>query len=132
MSDFWGCLKRPKQNPIENMLIMMYKHLSGVQKQTTNIGVLLELGKVPLHINATKFAIKNWERIQTGHSNEILQSSYDEAESENLNWISSIRECLFLITPKIILRSYTSKSSSLSGINFTKMHLRRLEGRIAS
>ena len=94
MSDFWGCLKLPKQNPIENMQIMMYKHLLGVQKQTTNIGVLLELGKVSLHINATKLAIKNWERIKMGHSNEILQSSYGEAESENLNWISSIRECL--------------------------------------
>ena len=45
--DFWGCMKLPKNNPIENLHMMMCKQLLGVQKQTTNIGVLLELGRVP-------------------------------------------------------------------------------------
>ena len=62
-SDFWGCLKLPKNNPIENLHMMMCKQILGVQKQTTNIGVLLELGRIPLNFFATKFAIKNWERI---------------------------------------------------------------------
>ena len=44
-SDFWGCLKLPKDNPIEKLYISMYKQVLGVQKQTTNTGVLLELGK---------------------------------------------------------------------------------------
>ena len=47
-SDFWGILNPPKNNPIENIHYMFFKHLlgggGGVQKQTTNIAVLLELG----------------------------------------------------------------------------------------
>ena len=71
-SDFWGCLKLPKNNPIENLHIMMCKQILGVQTQTTNIGVLLELGRIPLSISAVKFALKNWERIRLGQGNEIL------------------------------------------------------------
>ena len=56
-ADFWGCLKLPKNNPFENLHMMMCKHLLGVQKQTTNLGVLLELGRIPLHLFASKFAI---------------------------------------------------------------------------
>ena len=66
MSDFWGCRKLPKANPIENLHMMICKQLLGVQKQTTNIGVLLELGRVPLCIYAVKLAIKNRKRIKQG------------------------------------------------------------------
>ena len=59
-SDFWGTLKLPKSNPIENLHLMFCKDLLGVQKQTTNIGVLLELGQVPLCLDANKNATKNW------------------------------------------------------------------------
>ena len=44
-SDFWGCLKMPKNNPIETLHMKVLKQILGVQKQTTNLGVLLELGK---------------------------------------------------------------------------------------
>ena len=40
-SDFWGCLKLPKNNPIENLQMMVCIQILGVQKQTTNIDVLL-------------------------------------------------------------------------------------------
>ena len=62
-SELLGCMKLPKSNPIEN-LHMMCKQLLGVQKQTTNIGALLELGIVPMQLFAVKLAIKNWERIK--------------------------------------------------------------------
>ena len=42
-SDFWGCLKLPKNNPVENLYTMMYKQVLGVQKQTTNIGKVTKL-----------------------------------------------------------------------------------------
>ena len=58
-SDFWGILKLPEDNAIENVHISFCKQLLGVQKQTTNIGVLLELGQIPLRIFALKNAIKN-------------------------------------------------------------------------
>ena len=61
--DFWGILKLPQNNPIENLHLSFCKQLLGVQKQTTNIGVLLELGQVSLPIDAIKNAIKNWVRI---------------------------------------------------------------------
>ena len=59
VSYFWGCMKLPKCNPIENLHMMMCKQILGVQKQTTNIGVLLELGRTPMYLYAAKFAVKN-------------------------------------------------------------------------
>ena len=56
-SDFWGCLKLPKGNPIEKFHHMACEHILGVQKHTTNIGVLLELGRIPLQTYAR---IKNY------------------------------------------------------------------------
>ena len=47
-SDFWRCLKVPINNPIENTHMRFCKDLLGVQKQSTNIGVLLELGRIPI------------------------------------------------------------------------------------
>ena len=63
-SELWGCMKLPKSNPIENLHMMMCKQILGVQKHTTNIRVLLELGRVPTQLFAVKLAIKNWERIK--------------------------------------------------------------------
>ena len=57
-SDFWGILKMPGSNPIETLFMSFCKQLLGVQKQTTNAGVLLELGQLPLLIRARKKAIK--------------------------------------------------------------------------
>ena len=60
-SDYWGCLKPPHENPIEKFHRMACKQILGVQKQTTNIGVLLELGRIPLQTYAIRAAIQNWE-----------------------------------------------------------------------
>ena len=86
-SDFWGILKLPKNNPIENVHLSFCKQLLGVQKQTTNIGVLLELGQVPLNILAQKNAIKNWSRIVNNiKCNELLKTSHENAIMVNLTW----------------------------------------------
>ena len=91
-SDFWGCLKPPNNNPLEKLDIMICKQILGVQRQTTNIGVLLELGRVPFQMYAIKYAIKNWERIRNNCANKLLSSSFGDAINENLIWISSIKE----------------------------------------
>ena len=70
------------------------KQLLGVQRQTTNIGVLLELGRIPIDIYAIKFSIKNWERIKANHANDILIASYNDAAKENLPWLSNIKGIL--------------------------------------
>ena len=88
--DFWGCLKLPRNNPIENLHMLMCKQLLGVQKQTSNIGVLLELGRIPMCLYTLKSSIKNWERIKRGQGNEILLESCKDSV-DNQSWIPNIR-----------------------------------------
>ena len=94
VSDFWGCMDLKKSNTIENLYMGMLKQILGVQKQTTNIGVLLELGKVPIILEAKKLAIKNWERIKKGDGNFLLNASYQNAMQESLPWIVGIKNTL--------------------------------------
>ena len=92
MSLFFSKLpKLPKNNPIENLHMMMCKQVLGVQKQTTNIGVLLELGRIPLSVWALKFSVKNWERIRLGHGNKILLDGYNDSE---ISWDARIKTVL--------------------------------------
>ena len=93
-SDFWGCLKLPKNNPIENFHQSACKHILGVQKQTTNIAVLLELGRVPIHLHAIKAAVKNWERIKLKQANALVYTSYQQAVENNLPWITNTKTLL--------------------------------------
>ena len=48
----------PSNNPIETMHISFRKQLLSVQKQTTNDGVLLELGQIPIVMHAKKGQLK--------------------------------------------------------------------------
>ena len=47
-------LKLSRSNHIENMHVTICKHLLGMQKQTTDVGVLLELGRIPLCLYMTQ------------------------------------------------------------------------------
>ena len=93
-SDFWGCMKIPKINPIQNFHQRTCKQILGVQKQTSNIDVLLELGRVPLHLYAIKSAVKNWERIKSNKVNILVSVSYQKAMENNLLWITNIKNLL--------------------------------------
>ena len=75
-SDFWGILKLPNNNPIDTTFMKFCKDLLGVQKQTTNTGVLLELGETPLSLTGIKHATKNWARVCNGKCNKLVTSSY--------------------------------------------------------
>ena len=97
MADFWGCLKTPKNNPIEILQNKFLKQLLGVQIQTTNIGVLLETGEIPLSIHAKKLCIKNWSRIAKKRCNSLVQMSYQDAVKENLLWQQRICDDFFTI-----------------------------------
>ena len=97
-SDFWGILKMPVNNPIENVFTSFCKQLLGVQKQTSNNGVLLELGLSPIIILGQKNAIKNWVRIANNiKCNNLVLSSYATSISENLTWPSNIKSKLSTI-----------------------------------
>ena len=86
-SDFWGCLKMPRNNPIQNMYMKFCKSLLGVQKQTTNTGVLLELGVVPLMFYGIKNCLKNWHRIhKKSEANAIIIMTHKMSTELNLPW----------------------------------------------
>ena len=93
-SDFWGCLKLPQNNPIEIFHLKVLKQILGVHKQTTNLGVLLELGRTTLDIDCIKLGVKNWERIRKKNANSLLIASHTDAMKEQLPWISGIRGIL--------------------------------------
>ena len=86
-SDFWACLKLPKNNPIDNMHMTFCKALLGVQKQTSNIGTLLELGAVPIMFFGIKNCLKNWYRIhKKGEANSLLLKVHQMATQHGLPW----------------------------------------------
>ena len=86
-SDFRGCLKMPRNNPIQNMYMKFCKSLLGVQKQTTNTGVLLELGVVPLMFYGIKNCLKNWHRIhKKSEANAIIIMTHKMSTELNLPW----------------------------------------------
>ena len=51
-----------KRNFIDQIHINLMKQLLGVRTQTSNIRVLLEIGRVPLLVYATKNSVKNLRR----------------------------------------------------------------------
>ena len=85
-SDFWGCLKPPHNNPIENLHMQFCRQLLGVQKSTTNNGVLLELGRTPLMLEARRLSLKNWDRIRKEEGNILVTKSYQNARTKELEW----------------------------------------------
>ena len=85
-SDYWGCLKMPKNNPIETAHMRFCKDLLGVQKQTTNIGVLLELGEIPLTVLAQNNCIKNFSRITIAKQANNLLNTLAQNISCNHSW----------------------------------------------
>ena len=77
----------PSNNPIENFFMKFCKALLGVQKQTTNIGVFLELGAVPIMFFGVKNCLKNWHRIhRLGEANAVLLKVHQMACEHNLPW----------------------------------------------
>ena len=93
-SDFWGCLKLPHNNPIENLHMHFCRQILGVQKNTSTKGVLLELGRTPLVHEARRLSIKNWERIRNQDGNILVTKSYENSCSDNLPWNELIKKLI--------------------------------------
>ena len=89
-SDFWGCLKTPQNNPVENLHMQFCRQILGVQKNTTNNGVLLELGRTPLMLEAQRLSLKNWDRIKSGNGNTLVTNSYHNAHIMKLDWNETV------------------------------------------
>ena len=94
------------------MHIKLCKQLLGVQIQTTNMGVLLELGRNPICIYGKKNTAKYWERIGIkNEANSILLSLYlDPQES---GWANSVKNSFFAIgLMDIFLNKKTKKAAN--------------------
>ena len=89
-SDFWGCLKLPNNNPVENLYMQFLRQVLGVQKNTTSVGVLLEIGRTPLKLEAQRLSLKNWERIKNEDANILVTTSYKNAVEKELDWNKTI------------------------------------------
>ena len=57
VSDFWDCLKMLSNNPIENT------HIRFTGSTKTDIGVLLDLGRIPITIYGEKTASKSGQGL---------------------------------------------------------------------
>ena len=65
---------------------MFCSHLLVVQKQTTNIAVLLELDQIPINLNARKWPLKLGKNLFENNANKLVVNSYESAIEENRNW----------------------------------------------
>ena len=121
-SDFWGCLKLPKDNLIETVHISFCKEVLGVQKQTPNIGVLLELGRTPLQIYAKKNCIKYWEKIALQkNANLITRKTYEWSLQNETGWGYSVKKYLSQIgLMNVFLNIGVNKSANMEVFNREK------------
>ena len=98
----------PSNNPIETFFMSFCKQLLGVQKQSMNDGVLLELGQFPLLILAKKRAIKNWVRMATNKNcNKVVYDSYQFSTDEKLLWTENMKTMLSEIG---LMQSFVTKN----------------------
>ena len=91
----------------------------GVQKQTTNVGVLLELGQIPLSMYAKRLGFKNWERItDQNNCNNMVIRSYENAVALRLTWPTRIQNLLSEIG---MLENFTLKAVNTHCTAFQRM-----------
>ena len=122
-SEFWGVLRTLKKDPsellrrdsiVELVQMKFLKQLLGVQTQTSNIGVLLETGRVPLMAYALKNAVKNWNRIANlKKCNPLTSNSYHYIKEFELEWNENLKMFLDSIGLTRILHGRTNDPETI-------------------
>ena len=83
-SDFWACLKMPKNNPIENAYMRFCKKLLGVQRQQRILGY--SWNEEESHL---------WSRIHyLGKANGIVLLTHRMSLNCSLKWSQEAKCCL--------------------------------------
>ena len=92
-SEFWGCFEFASSNkcPLEKLNTTLCKYLLGVKNQVSNVASKIEMRRFPLHIDAIRNCIKNWQRIQSGDACNILKLTFQNSDE----WKDNIRLTLF-------------------------------------
>ena len=84
---------------IENLHIQACKRVLNVNKSSSNDAVLSDLGRFPLHINASKRYIKFWLRILKLPINRYARLCYDMLKLYDTlsytKWVTSVRTNLY-------------------------------------
>jgi hypothetical protein len=79
---------------IENLNTKFCKYILGVNRRSTNIAILSELGKYPLHISLLVSIFSFWHRFQNKEDNSRLSNALKESiylNNSGVNsWFSSI------------------------------------------
>lgn len=115
-SDIWGANnKLTETSPIEQVHIKFCKHILQVNKQTSNIGVRAELGRIPLITLARIQALKNWVRISLNNCNKLTYSIYRESLNIINSWSNNVKEILFKHGLGNVWQKYSSKGNSIGG-----------------
>ena len=86
--------KTTKKTTIEIAHMRFCKDLLGVQKQTSNVGVLLELGEVPLSVLAQNNCMKNFSRITLAKQANNLLQILAHCNYTNYSWFYITQPCL--------------------------------------
>ena len=72
-----------RKNTLETFQVSILKQILGVSRKTTNISILLELGRYPLNINIQYQAIKYYLRFPTVNKNSLLYEAYENDKKLN-------------------------------------------------
>ena len=66
------------KNKLVNFQTLVFKQILGISRKTTNLSVLLELGKYPITVNMKYQAIKYFTRFPSLSKERLLYETYAE------------------------------------------------------
>ena len=89
------------RNKLEIFQISIFKQILGVSRKTTNLAILLELGRYPISAYMHYQAIKYFSRLSSINSERLLHEAYN-LEKENMqigetdfcNYVNNVMETL--------------------------------------
>ena len=84
MSELWGCLKMPKNDPVSTFQTKFLKELLGVNVKTTNTCVFLETGEIPLILFAQKIVSKTGHVLKKDWPMHHSPSQYKNHKTKNI------------------------------------------------
>ena len=87
------------EKSVENLLceklhMKFLKFSLGVNKKSTNVAVMGELGRYPLYINILLTVAKYYQRLTVAKSDELISSAFQEShklyKNKKSSWVSSV------------------------------------------
>lgn len=83
-----------KDTALETPYNQFCKYALGVSKFASTTGVLSELNRYPISINAWTLSVKYWHRLELGANGILLDNAYIECKNSNHNFYQNIQYLL--------------------------------------